>query len=64
MGSPYKTFTQEEARLTVDLGPIPGLPWWHQQSVSCSYTFPTKEAAERFAASHILQHPNREITVR
>lgn len=64
MGSKSETYTLEEARHMVDLGPIPGLPSWHEQSVFSSHTFPAKEAAERFAASHSLQQPNREITVR
>lgn len=48
----------------VEMGPIEGMPAWHEQSQPSRYPFPTPEAAERFAASHRAQYPGREINVR
>lgn len=45
----------------VTLGPIPGKPAWHEQSKPSSYPFPTRQAAERFAANHAM--PGRAITI-
>lgn len=47
----------------VTLGPIPGMPAWHQQSQSNTYPFPTREAAERFAANPHHARPGRAITI-
>ena len=47
----------------VELGPIPDLPAWHEQSKPISYPFPTEAAAEGFAATHRSLEPDREVTV-
>lgn len=39
-------------RYVVSLGPIEGLPEWHEQSRVTRYSFPNLASAERFAASH------------
>jgi len=45
----------------VVLGPIAGLPAWHQQAGTGRYPFPTVEAAELFASAHRLD--GREAVV-
>lgn len=48
----------------VRMGPVPDMPEWHQKLYSFqSYPFPTKEAADRFAETHRMEHPGRIIEV-
>lgn len=47
----------------VEMGPIPELPSWHEQSNPSRYPFPTEKAAFTFAHSHKALHPNREVAV-
>ena len=37
---------------TVELGPTPGLPSWHEQSGKSRFHFPTEQAALSFAEAH------------
>lgn len=48
----------------VDMGPIPGLPDWHEQSKPSSYAFPNPESAIGFAEAHKRRDPLRYIAVR
>ena len=65
MPSPYRTESLSDTEyVQVDLGPIPGLPSWHEQSKHSSFTFPNREVAERFATIQRQSYPNREISVR
>ena len=45
----------------VELGPIPGLPDWHEQSKPSSYSFPSSEAASTFAQGHY--QPGRSVII-
>jgi hypothetical protein len=47
----------------VELGPISGMPAWHEQSKTASYPFPTAEAAKRFALAHERMWPGRRVEV-
>jgi len=47
----------------VELGPIPGLPEWHQQSQPSRYPFPTGVAAVKFATNNKAEWPERTIHV-
>jgi len=47
----------------VHLGPIAGLPSWHQQSQPSAYPFPTNAAAALFASTHRELYPGREVEV-
>lgn len=47
----------------VELGPIPGLPPWHEQSKPASYPFPNEAAAVRFAHNHKASCPDRDVSV-
>lgn len=49
----------------VEMGTIPDMPPWHQELYEfSSYAFPTKAAANLFAANHRRVYPGREIKVR
>ena len=49
----------------VEMGPVPDMPEWHQELYGFnSYAFPTKAAANLFAANHQSLHPGREIKIR
>ncbi|AGR46487.1 hypothetical protein ODIN_73 [Mycobacterium phage Odin] len=48
----------------VELGPVAGMPRWHEQSQPSRWPFPSPEAAERFAAANRAQYPGREVVVR
>lgn len=47
----------------VELGPIPELPSWHQQSNPSRFPFPTESAAFTFAKNTKYDHPNRQVVV-
>ena len=47
----------------VHLGPIPGFPAWHIQSLPSSYPFPTNAAAALFAANNKACWPDRTVEV-
>ncbi|ASZ75237.1 hypothetical protein PBI_MISSWHITE_71 [Mycobacterium phage MissWhite] len=47
----------------VEMGPIPDLPPWHQQSHPSRFPFPTPEAAQRFAQAAAVRHPGREVVI-
>ena len=56
------------AYIYVHCGPLPTIdgrptPAWHPLATPVSYAFPTREAAERFAARHRERDPGRIITV-
>lgn len=47
---------------SVNMGPIPEAPDWHQELYADqSYLFPTEAAAERFAKAHT--EPGRRVVV-
>lgn len=46
----------------VELGPIPGVPTWHDKSNPSRWPFPTLAAALRFAEAH--ERPGRDIVIR
>lgn len=49
----------------VDMGPIPGMPGWHQELYAHgSYPFPTLAAARLFASNHKREHWLRKISIR
>ncbi|AHJ86685.1 hypothetical protein CRB1_74 [Mycobacterium phage CRB1] len=56
--------TEDRGSTFVELGPIAGMPSWHQQAQPSRWPFPTPEAAERFAAAARERHPGREVNVR
>lgn len=47
----------------VELGPIPGLPDWHQQSTPSSYPFPTTRSGMAFAKANQAAHPDRVVII-
>ncbi|ALF02217.1 hypothetical protein SEA_LADYBIRD_76 [Mycobacterium phage LadyBird] len=55
---------ESEGSTFVELGPIEGMPPWHQQAQPSRWPFPSKVAAERFAAGERERHPGREVNVR
>ena len=49
----------------VHLGPVPGMPDWHQKMYEhSSYPFPSEKAANLFAKLHTEMYPGRDINVR
>lgn len=64
MPSPTAFTMGEDRHHWVDLGPIPGLPSWHEQNGHSSVPFPTREAADLFASRHQELQPLRDIKVR
>lgn len=57
------TICPETDYWNVQMGPIPNLPAWHEQSQGSSYAFPTVEAATRFAKTHQGLEPERQILI-
>ncbi|BBC53782.1 hypothetical protein PBI_JF4_67 [Mycobacterium phage JF4] len=48
----------------VQMGPIPDRPRWHQALYAKqSYSFPSVEAATRFAKAHKEKDPGRDIVI-
>lgn len=48
---------------TVEMGPVPGKPAWHQEAYAHqAYAFPTLDAATRFAQAH--KDPGRRVAIR
>ncbi|QXO13349.1 hypothetical protein SEA_TROOPER_72 [Mycobacterium phage Trooper] len=47
----------------VEMGPIPELPPWHEQSQPSRWPFPSEKAGFRFAEGCKADHPNREVVV-
>lgn len=47
----------------VELGPVPGMPKWHEQSKLSRWPFPTREAARKFARFHKDQEPGRDVVI-
>ncbi|ASZ75502.1 hypothetical protein KIW74_gp26 [Mycobacterium phage Kimona] len=49
---------------TVEMGPIPDRPRWHQGLYAHqAYQFPSIEAATRFAQTHKIRDPGRYIVI-
>lgn len=57
------TLDTEREWWRVRMGPIAGLPAWHEQSKASAYPFPTVEAATRFAQTHSALDPQRDVAI-